>query len=264
MLGFVTVLGIWAAAGALLAWGALPARWRLVLSVSLSLTGLVFLVLATSTEGFRETQATTKFLVGPPQVTDLASASASLPYYVLTAVCLLLGSLGVVASDALAQSLARRFLLWAVALSVLVIAVRFLLEKAAAPASWVLPFGVFWLPPVVGAWFYYHLGLRKEAGRLVKLAGLLLAYGVMVRAVVVLFYLVATRLHLGSHYDLSSLRWIQSPWGTAYSFEPGSMRQILFLAVVPQFLVWPLFTVLSGLLGAAMVWAISRAAYGRR
>jgi len=261
VLGFVTVLGIWAAAGALLAWGSFPGRWRLALSVTLSLTGLVFLVLAMGTEGFRETQSTTKFLVGPPQVTDLASASASLPYYVLTAVCLLLGSLGVVASDALARSLARRFLLWAVALSLLVITVRFLLEKAAAPASWVVAFGVFWLPPVVGAWFYYCL--RKEGAGLGRLALLLLAYGLIVRTGVVLFYVVATRLHLGSHYDLSSLRWIQSPWGTAYAFEPGSLRQILFLAVVPQFLVWPFFTVLSGLIGAAMVWAISRAAQRR-
>ena len=77
------------------------------------------------------------FLVGPPQVTGLASASASLPYYVLTALCLLLGTLGVVASDATAELVSRRFLAWAVIVSIAVVVVRFVLEKAAAPADWI-------------------------------------------------------------------------------------------------------------------------------
>ena len=58
----VTTIAIWAAASVVLAFGLLPARWRLALALTVSGAGLVFLVLATSTEGFRETQSTTVFL----------------------------------------------------------------------------------------------------------------------------------------------------------------------------------------------------------
>jgi hypothetical protein len=255
--GFATVLAIWAAAGALLTWGLLPVRWRVAISVAISVVGLVFLMLALGTEGFRETQSTTVLLLGPPRVTSLASASASLPYYVLTGACLLLGSLGVVTSEAAARWLARRFVLWAAAVSVMVMVMRFLLEKAAAPPSLAAVFGVVWLPPVVGAWFYAR-GRHEPVG-LGRLAGWLLAYGLLVRASVVAFYAVATRLGLGSHYDVSAIRWIESPWGAVYHFEPGSFDQLLRLVVLPQMLVWPLFTVVSGLLGAAMAAVILRA-----
>lgn len=256
--GFATVLAIWAAAGALLAWGHLPARWRVAISVAISVVGLAFLMLALGTEGFRETQSTTVLLLGPPRVTSLASASASLPYYVLTAACLLLGSLGVVTSEAVARWLARRLVLWATAVSVMVMVVRFLLEKAAAPSSLSAVFGVVWLPPVIGAWFYSR-GRQQQLG-LRRLAGWLLAYGLLVRGTVVAFYALATWLRLGSHYDVSAIRWIQSPWGAVYHFEPGSFDQLLRLVILPQILVWPLFTVVSGLLGAAMAAVLLRAA----
>ncbi len=253
-----TTVGIWAAAAALLAWGLLPGRFRLALALTLSVAGLVFLVLATGTEGFRETQSTTVFLVGPPQVTGLASASASLPYYVLTALCLLLGTLGVVASDAAAQLISRRFLTWAVAVSLLIVVVRFLLEKAAAPADWARVFGVFWLPPVVGAWFYARG--RAEGAGVGRLAAWLLAYAMLVRGFIAAVYVVATRFRLGSHFDLSSVTWAEGPFGKVYHFEPGSFSQLMSLALVPQLVVWPLFTVIAGLIGAAMLAVVLRAA----
>jgi hypothetical protein len=255
----LTTLAIWAVAAALLGWGDLPGRVRLALALTVSVAGLVFLVLATSTEGFRETQSTTVFLVGPPQVTGLASASASLPYYVLTAFCLLLGTLGVVASDAAAQLVSRRFLAWAVAVSLTVVVVRFLLEKAAAPADWTRAVGIFWLPPVVGAWFYLRgRAQRTGAGRL---AAWLLGYALLVRGFVAVLYVVATRFRLGSHFDLSSVTLAESFWGKVYHFEPGSMRQLVGLALVPQLVVWPLFTVTAGFLGAAMVAVVLKAAH---
>jgi len=255
----LTTVGIWAVAAALLAWGDLPGRLRLGLSLTVSVAGLVFLVLATSTEGFRETQSTTVFLVGPPQVTGLASASASLPYYVLTAFCLLLGTLGVVASDGAAQMASRRFLAWAVVVSLTVVVVRFLLEKAAAPADWVRAFGVFWLPPVVGAWFYLH-GRAQGAGP-GRLAVWLLAYALLVRGFVAALYVVATRFHLGSHFDLSSVTLAEGFWGKVYHFQPGSFTQLASLALIPQLVVWPLFTVTAGFLGAGMVAVVRRAAH---
>ncbi|HET7294002.1 MAG TPA: hypothetical protein VFM88_16370 [Vicinamibacteria bacterium] len=255
---FALWAAIWGAAGVVLAWGLLPGRWRLAIALTLSVAGLVFLVLATNTEGFRETQSTTVFLVGPPQVTGLASASAALPYYVLTAFCLLLGTLGVVASDAAAHLIARRFLAWAVAVSLLVILVRFLLEKAAAPPAWTYVFGVSWLPPVVGAWFY--LRGRDSGASLGRLSLRLLGYALVVRGVVAAFYVAATRLRFGSHFDLSSVTQAEGPWGRVHHFEPGSLTQLMSLAIVPQLVVWPLFTLVAGLLGAGMAAVILRAA----
>jgi hypothetical protein len=255
----LTTLAIWAVAAAVLGWGELPGRLRLALALAVSVAGLVFLVFATSTEGFRETQSTTVFLVGPPQVTGLASASASLPYYVLTALCLLLGTLGVVASDATAELVSRRFLAWAVVVSIAVVVVRFVLEKAAAPADWTRAFGVFWLPPVVGGWFYLR-GREQDAG-MGRLALRLLVYGLLVRGFVAALYVVATTLRLGSHFDLSSVTMAEGFWGRVYHFEPGSFTQLMSLALVPQLIVWPLFTVTAGFLGAGMVAVVLRAAH---
>jgi hypothetical protein len=251
-----TLLGIWAVASVLLAWGLLPDRWRAAVSIVLSVAGLVFLTLATGTEGFRETQSTTVFLLGPPQVTALASASASLPYYVLTAACLLLGGLGLVTSQSTAPLLSRHYVAWAVALSLFVIAIRVLLEKAAAPSAWSYLFGVTWLAPVVGAFF--HLRLRAEGAGLLRLASWLLAYGLAVRAAVAATYVAFTQLRLGTHYDLSSLTRVLAPWGSVYSFEPGGFSQLWRLAILPQLLIWPFFTVVSGLLGAAMLAVVLR------
>lgn len=251
-----TVLGIWAAASVLLAWGILPGRWRAVVAIALSLAGFVCLTLASNTEGFRETQSTTVFLLGPPQVTALASASASLPYYVLTAFFLLLGGLGIVTSDAAAERLARHPVAWAATLSLLVLAVRLLLEKTAAPSEWAYVFGVTWLAPVVGGFLF--LCLRSEGAGPWRLAGWLLVYGLVVRGAVAATYVLATRLRLGSHYDVSTLTRVVAPWGKVYLFEPGSLAQLWALALMPQLLVWPFFTVVSGLIGAATVAAVLR------
>jgi hypothetical protein len=66
---------------------------------------------------------------------------------------------------------------------------------------------------------------------------------------------VATLASLGSHYDLSSA-WVQlrDPLtGAARMFDPGSVTQMLFVVVVPQLLVWPVYTLVAGLVGAAAV-----------
>ena len=63
---------------------------------------------------------------------------------------------------------------------------------------------------------------------------------------------VATRFGLGSHYDVSGLTFVPvALTGDAYSFVPGTWRQIFWLTLVPQLLVWPVFTVVAGMAGAA-------------
>ena len=111
---------------------------------------------------------------------------------------------------------------------------------------------------MVGAWFY--LRGRAERAGVGRLAGWLLAYALLVRGFIAAVYVVATHFRLGSHFDLSSVTWAEGPWGKVYHFEPGSFSQLMSLALVPQLVVWPLFTVIAGLLGAAMLAVVLRAA----
>lgn len=247
-----TLLAIWTVASVLLWWAQLTPSLRRKLAVLASALAVVFLVLAVSTEGQRESPTTAVFLLGTPYVTETASASASLPYYVATAACLLLGFAGLAVGDELARSLRRRWLLTAVALSLLVTATRFSLEKVAAPASWTQAVGVTWMAPVVGAFFAW--GLRAEGKGFLPLVKALALYALAVRGAIAALMVVASRLRLGSHYDVSALVLVQNPLtDRVYSFEPGSLSQIVHIGVLPQLLVWPVYTVLSGLLGAAVV-----------
>ena len=201
-------------------------------------------------EGQRESALTSLVLVGPATLTATASASASLYYYVLTAVCLLLGFAGLAFGEALSRWLAARPLLASVAVAWLVTAVRFLLEKSAAPSLLVQAIGVTWLAPVAGA----CLATAETPGPSGRpLLRALVSYAVLVRGFVALVGVVATRYGLGSHYDVSSLTLVPvALTGDTYAFVPGTWRQILWLSLVPQLLFWPVFTVLAGMAGASL------------
>jgi hypothetical protein len=247
----LTAALVWAVASTLVAWAGLSGRSRRSLALVTSASGLVFLLLALSTEGLRETQSTAVLLLGTPYVTSLASASASLPYYVLTGLCLLLGTLGLAVSDSVAIAAHRRPMATAISVSLLILLIRFLLEKAAAPAAWTRLFGVTWLAPVIGGYFW--LRLRAEGREPSALFAQLALYALAVRSAVALLYLTASGLRLGSHYDLSSVVAVQAPWGSVYHFSPGSFAQVLNLVMLPQLVAWPVYTVLTGLIGGAVV-----------
>ena len=232
----------------------MPPRVRRGLALVASVAGLVFLLMALSTAGRREAETTGSFVLGSTYVAGHASASASLPYYVITAVCLLMGTVGLALPDALIGRICAHPVTCAVAVSALATMVRFALEKAAAPREWTWAVGVTWLAPLVGA--FLAVRFRQQGRRSLKtLAVALLVYGLATRAWIALTYVVATAGRLGSHYDLSSA-WVQlrDPLtGSARMFDPGSITQILFVVVVPQVLVWPLYTLVAGLVGAAAV-----------
>ncbi len=254
----LSLLGTWALGSTLLWWPRLSGAWRRKLAVLSSTAGLLCLILAMNTEGFRESPTVAVFLVGTPYITERASASASMPYYVLTAVCLLLGVAGLAVGDELARGLSRHWLATAVGLSVGITALRFLLEKTAAPWSWTQAVGVTGLAPVVGA--YFAVCLRSEAKGLRHLLGALLIYAVSVRGAIAALMVLATTRRLGSHYDISPLAVVQNPFTERlYTFEPGSLAQIVNVGLIPQLLVWPLYTLLTGLLGAGIAWLISAA-----
>ncbi len=241
--------GVSAAAAAVLWWGRLSGPWRRGVAVLTSGLGVLFLVWALGSDGRREAATTAVVVMGPAYVTAHASASASLPYYVMTAVCLLLGTAGLATSDATARRLADRWMATAIVFSLLVTATRFALDKAAAPPSWTWPMGIAWLPPIVGAFF--ALNARKEGRGLRSVAWSLLVYGFAVRGAVAALNVVATTLRLGSHYDISALDYIKNPitdeW---HRFASGSLAQLFFLSFVPQLVIWPVYTVGIGMLGA--------------
>jgi hypothetical protein len=245
----VTFAVVSVAAAALLWWGRLPGPWRRGLALLTSGLGVLFLVWALSSEGHREASTTAVIVLGPSYVTEHASASASLRYYVMTAVCLLLGTAGLAVSDATARRLADRWMATAIVLSLLVTATRFALDKAAAPPSWTWPIGVAWLPPIIGAFF--ALNAKREGRGLRAVAWSLLAYGFAVRGAVAALNVAATRLRLGSHYDVSALVFIENPiTGHWHRFHSGSVEQLFFLSIVPQLAIWPVYTVAMGMLGA--------------
>jgi hypothetical protein len=252
---------IWGGAAVVLWWGRLEGEWRRGIALATSGVGLIMLMLALNTEGQREAPTTAQFLLSGRYVTGHASASASLPYYVITGVCLLLGTAGLVVPDHQARRLDARWFAAAVLFSYGVTALRFALEKVAAPASWTNAIGVTWLGPIVGAYFLMHL--RERGQGLGALARRLLAYAVLVRSAVTLLMVVATTYRLGSHYDLSGLTRVRMPiTGTFYHFEPGSWGQIAFLGAVPQLTFYVAHTVVTGLIGAGL-FALAMAVRGQ-
>jgi hypothetical protein len=238
-------------------WPWLPAGYRRRLSIATSLAGLGFLIAALRTEGLRESALTSLVLVGPATLTARASASASLYYYVLTAFCLGLGFSGLIFSDPLARWLKPRPLLTCVAVAWLVTVARFLLEKSAAPPVLVEAAGVTWLAPIAGA--YLALALRPEGGAMALLP-VLLRYAFLVRGVVALVGILATRLAAGTHYDVSSLTEVGVAFSDqSWTFVASSWEQIFWLTLLPQLVIWPAFTVLAGLAtGAAVLLLLSR------
>ena len=249
---------VWLLAAAVLWWGRLPSSWRRSLALLASAGGVLSLVRAVGSEGVREA-TTVGFLLATPYVTEQASASASLPYYLLTGIGLSLGTLGLALRDELTVRLTRHWFALALLLSLLVTAVRFTLEKAAAPRVWTWAVGVTWLAPLVGAFF--ATSLRGSPRGFRTLVGALVAYALLVRGAVAVLMLAATKHGLGSHYDVSSLVRVQHPLsGRVYEFVPGSVQQMLALVLLPQLVVWPVYTVLAGLLGGGVAWVVLESA----
>jgi hypothetical protein len=258
----LTLLALWAVTAALLWWGDLPPRLRRVLALLASAAGLVFLALALNTEGQREADTTTGVLIGSTYITGKAYASASLPYYVMTGLCLLLGTVGLALPDAVASGLRQRWLALAIGISLAIPLVRLLLERSAAPPALAWAFGVTALPPLMGAYFAVRArGRGRGWGEIVRALAL---YALAVRGWITLIYVAATLAHVGeTHFDMSRVvRARNELSGAVYLFEPGSVQQLLALVVLPQLALWPLITVAGGLVGAATV-RIAAAAFSR-
>jgi hypothetical protein len=259
-----TVMFVWTVAAVVLSWGRISLPWRRGLSFAVSGAGLAFLFLALNTDGLRESATTGAFLIGgTPYVTGTVSASASLPYYVMTALCLLVGFTGLALPEPWVARWSRHWLAVAIVLSLVTSVLRLVLELAAAPYAWTWAAGVTFLPPLVGCFF--ALAVRAERGSWRRIATSLLAYGVAARAGIAALYVLATTLHLGSHYDLSATDVaLRNPLtGSVRQFAAGSFAQLVNMAIVPQLLFWPIVTLLAGLAGAGATLLTLRA-FARR
>jgi hypothetical protein len=174
---------------------------------------------------------------------------------VLTAVCLLLGFAGLVLGERLARWLSRHWVLSAAAVAWLITVIRFLLERTASPHLLTQVVGVTWMAPVAGAWFATRL--RSEGRSLASVLPSLALYAYLVRGFVALVAVAATRMHLGTHYDVSPLVRVSLGFALGVQgFEAGSWSQIFWLSLVPQLVIWPLYTVAAGLAGAALIWRL--------
>ena len=249
----MTALCAWSVLGPLLWWGRLPGTWRRSLAILSSVAGIGFLVVAVRSEGVHEGTTRAAFLMmGSSYVTEQTSALTSLPYYVLTGVCLLLGTLGLAVGDDLAERLHRHWLAAAVVLSLGITALRFGLEKFAAPPFIVALTGIVWLPPLLGAFFAQSL--RAEGKGILSLVTALAGYALIVRGGIAALSVFFSALHLGSHYDVTSILQIRMPFSHRWvHFEPGSFRQMLDLGILPQVIFWIPYTILTGLLGASLL-----------
>lgn len=256
---------LWAVGAVLLSWPRFSGAWRRSVALAFGLAGLVFLVIALNTEGSSTSPSVAVFLMGTHYVTATAQASASLPLYLLSGVCLLLGFAGLAVGDALAGGLARHYLAGAILWSFAITALRFALEKTAAPPFLSQLVGVTWLAPVIGAFFFLCARSEGEGFRSVLRA--LVVYAFAVRGGILMLMLLVTTRRLGSHYDISRLTLVRNPLTErTHEFVAGSVSQFLSLAALPQLVAWPVYTVAAGLMGAglaAMVetsWRHSKAA----
>jgi hypothetical protein len=254
---------LWAVGAALLGWSRFPAVWRRRIALVWALVGLVSLVVALNTEGSRASPTIAVFLMGAPYVTATAQASASLPFYLLSGVFLLLGFAALAVGDEMAAWLTRHWLPGAILLGLAVTALRFALEKTAAPPSLVQLVGVTWIAPVVGAFVFWNA--RAEGRSLAFVLRALALYAAAVRGVVFLLMLLATTRRLGSHYDVTPLTLVRNPLtGQMHQFAPGSLAQFVNLALIPQLAVWPLYTVAAGLVGAGIAFVLDASWQGSK
>lgn len=252
----LTIALSWALGSLMHFWPRLPAVWRRTAAIASSAAGVAFLLAGLAAEGLRETETTALVVLGPSYLRGTSSASASLHYYVLTAVCLLLGFAGLAFGGPMSRWLSRHWLSSAVAVAWLVTVMRFLLEKSAAPALLIEVVGITWMAPVAGAFF--AVCLRAEGRPFRDLLGPLVAYAFLVRGFVAHVGAIATGLQLGTHYDVSPLVKVTlGLTGTEHAFQSGSWPQIFWLSLLPQLAILPLLTVVSGLIGSALAWRFS-------
>jgi hypothetical protein len=81
------------------------------------------------------------------------------------------------------------------------------------------------------------------------LGRVLLAYGLLSRAVVALVMLLAMRGRWGTHYDYADMpRVLELPFGAAY----------LMFAFIPQLVFWVAYTIVVGMLAGTLVAALGR------
>jgi hypothetical protein len=251
-----TLITAWSLGVLLHWWPRLAAPNRHRLAIVSSVASLAFLIAGLRAEGSREAAMTSSVLLGTSTRTAIESAQASYYYYVLTTACLLLGFGALALGEPLARWLSARPVLHCAVVAWWITLVRFLLEQSAAPPLLAQAIGVTWMIPIAGA--YLAVMLPPDATGWRPLVRRLLAYAFLVRGMVALTSVAATRLGLGTHYDVSNLTTLRlGSTGHALAFTPAGWQQLLWLSLLPQLVAWTSITLLIGLpCGLAARWLL--------
>ncbi|HVN79162.1 MAG TPA: hypothetical protein VMW38_09200 [Terriglobia bacterium] len=126
---------------------------------------------------------------------------------------------------------------------------RFILEKASVSQALAELAGIGWLTIPVAV----YLALRVQRWRelIINLALFVMA----ARVPVVMLMLLASNLHWGTHYDISSLTHLDTQWGRL-NYEPNSFRQHLHIIYIAQLIIMPIYSIATGMIAGTCIFIL--------
>ncbi len=141
---------------------------------------------------------------------------------------------------------------WALTAGVLLL--RVFIEKLGVQPAVANFVGIIWLAAPVGIVFGLEAA-AADTGR--QLWGRLVAYAYGVRVAVLLLMLLVTHFGLGTHFDNSGVTSFKV-FGKTYRVESRSWEQYRNLIVLPQLVLWPIVTIVVGVLSGGIAYLIAR------
>jgi hypothetical protein len=131
-----------------------------------------------------------------------------------------------------------RGLTYVVAIALLMTALRFAVDVAAASEPVAHAFGILWMAPALGANSTLLQPGESRRAWIVKAAYLS-------RLPAILATVLATHFRLGTHYSLASIERIELPFVDArFLCSPLDGTQWLLAIAIPQLVLWPLLTII--------------------
>jgi hypothetical protein len=109
--------------------------------------------------------------------------------------------------------------------------------------------GIGWLTLPFAIYFAWR------ARRWAELFTNLTLYVLAARVPVAILMILASYLHWGSHYDISSLTHLDTQWGRL-NYEPNSFRQHLHLIYLAQLVIMPIYGIITGMIAGAGIFLL--------
>jgi hypothetical protein len=146
-----------------------------------------------------------------------------------------------------------RLNLWIIpaAIALGITSLRFTLEKLEVSQTVVDAVGIGWLTLPFA--IYFALRVRRWAELFTNLA----LYALAARIPVAILMILASYLHWGSHYDISSLTHLDTQWGRL-NYEANSFRQHLHIIYLAQLVIMPIYGIITGMIAGAGVFLLRK------